>query len=316
MTYDVFKKTFADEFLNFMPEAYQQMEVVVHSVQKVNQVLDAVSLRENRQTRTSIGPILYINDYYEDFKIANDMNDVLKKAANDMVNVYEEMRDVVLAPEFSLAKDYIVFQLINTSMNEELLRTLPHREMEDLSIVYRWVIGMEEESFIGAFVTYGLAGKLDVTEGELFALATENTKRLLPPKVEAMHKNMYVITNEQNHFGAASVLYDEPLQEVANMMGEDLYILPSSVHETVVVPASMGTSKGLADLVRKINEDIVFPEERLSDNVYFYDKTEHTITLANEKEYLHDKLLDAKKELNQSVRGEKLTQRENMFPSK
>ena len=244
------------------------------------------------------------------------MNDVLKKAANDMVDVYEEMRDVVLAPEFSLAKDYIVFQLINTSMNEELLRTLPHREMEDLSIVYRWVIGMEEESFIGAFVTYGLAGKLDVTEGELFALATENTKRLLPPKVEAMHKNMYVITNEQNHFGAASVLYDEPLQEVANMMGEDLYILPSSVHETVVVPASMGTSKGLADLVRKINEDIVFPEERLSDNVYFYDKTEHTITLANEKGYLHDKLLDAKKELNQSVRGEKLTQRENMFPSK
>lgn len=82
---------------------------------------------------------------------------------------------------------------------------------------------------------------------------------------------MYVLTNEQKINGAACMLYQGVLEEFALREEEDLYILPSSIHEVIIVPATSDISKEQLDLmVKQVNEEEVAPGDILSDHVYFY----------------------------------------------
>ena len=75
------------------------------------------------------------------------------------------------------------------------------------------------------------------------------------------------------------MVYDDVLQEVSNKLGEDLYILPSSIHEFIAVPKSLGGDpKEMAEMVRSINADVVKESERLSNQVFYYDANKREIT--------------------------------------
>ena len=95
-------------------------------------------------------------------------------------------------------------------------------------------------------------------------------------------RSMYVITNESKLYGAASILYEEPLHELAEKFGSDLYILPSSVHEVIAVSADMGSPDDLAEMVYEINMEQVDIDDRLSNQVYCYDKDLRTLRLATD----------------------------------
>ena len=66
------------------------------------------------------------------------------------------------------------------------------------------------------------------------------------------------------------MLFPDEIKKLAMQLGSDLYILPSSVHEIIALPAVMGDPAELARLVKEVNRDCVCPEERLSDHVYRY----------------------------------------------
>ena len=93
---------------------------------------------------------------------------------------------------------------------------------------------------------------------------------------------MWIIGNERGINGAASMLYEDKLQKLANDMESDLYILPSSIHEVIAVSANMGEPEELAKLVEEINMSQVALEERLSNQVYHYDKDLRKISLATD----------------------------------
>ena len=95
-------------------------------------------------------------------------------------------------------------------------------------------------------------------------------------------RSMYVITNESKLFGAASMLYEEPLHELAEKIGSDLYILPSSIHEVIAVSADFGSPDEWAEMVYEINMDQVDINDRLSNQVYCYDKDLRTLRLATD----------------------------------
>ncbi len=84
---------------------------------------------------------------------------------------------------------------------------------------------------------------------------------------------MYVLTNRQRLNGACCILYQDVLKQVAGRLGDSLYILPSSIHEVIAIPASAsGNPKELSQLVQEINIAEVAPEEILSDHAYYYDR--------------------------------------------
>lgn len=85
---------------------------------------------------------------------------------------------------------------------------------------------------------------------------------------------MYVLTNSEQHLGSGLIVHDKVLRHILDTIGEDIYILPSSVHELIVIPSSVvDDEKYLTSMVHEINQTEVEPKDRLSDDVYRVDYT-------------------------------------------
>jgi len=306
MDYEIFKEVVKESFLSYMPKSYQDMEVRVVPVEKVNRKLDGLSLLAQNE-KNMISPTLYINDMYEKYSGTGDLQATLREAAEAMDEVFREA--TLPALDISTAKDNIIFQLVNTMQNEDMLKNLPHRDFQDLSIIYRWVVGVEQQGLSSVVINNHVAESLEMGEEQLFRAAAENTRRILPPVVQSMNEvmrdmfvadgmpkeladlmigeqepemTMWVISNERKIDGAASMLYEDKLYNLAESVGTDLYILPSSVHEVIAVSVEMGEPEELARMVSEVNMDQVDLSERLSNQVYHYDKDLRKITLATD----------------------------------
>ena len=89
---------------------------------------------------------------------------------------------------------------------------------------------------------------------------------------------MYVLTNRQKMYGAACMLYPGLLRDFAAKIKQDFYILPSSVHEVILVPACVdATGESLKEIVTDINRTQVSDGEVLSDSVYYYSRNRDKI---------------------------------------
>ena len=299
MNYEIFKEVVAEKFMDYLPEQYQGMKLRVEPFNKVNKVLDGITLVGDGDGR-SVSPTLYINEMYEHYLDTENLQEVLQSAARRMDMAFKEMPDVGNI-DFDSAKDNIVFQVINTLQNEDMLKDMPHREFQDLSIIYRWVVKVDEKGI--------LAERLGMNEEQLFKCAVENTRRIFPPTVKSMNdviremfisdgmpaeiadmmigevpedKMMWVISNDRGINGAGSMLYEDNLHKLSSQLESDLYILPSSVHECIAVSTSVGDPYELAEMVSEINMGQVALEDRLSNQVYHYDKDARRLTLATD----------------------------------
>ena len=99
----------------------------------------------------------------------------------------------------------------------------------------------------------------------------------IPPE-----QTMWVVSNNRGIDGAVSMLYENELHELAGKLENDLYILPSSVHEVIAVPTDLASPEELAEMVAEVNMQEVSLDERLSNQVYHYDKDLRKLTLATD----------------------------------
>lgn len=310
MEYAIFKGVVEEKFKEFLPEKYKDAQVEIRPVEKVNRTLDGLSIKTN-EPGMHISPTIYVDHMYEDYVTTENLNATLERAAEGFIKAMEQKESINVneLTNAECAKDKIVFQLINTEQNKEMLANMPHREFKDLSVIYRMVVKIDGEGIASTPVHNGLADTLGFTEEQLFKLAAENTKRLLPPVVKSMNdvmreifmkdgmppeiadmmlgemppeQQMYVISNNKGINGAVSMLYEEGLHELAEKLGSDLYIMPSSIHEVIAVSTDLGNPNELAAMVSEINMSQVELDERLSNQVYHYDKDLRKVTLATD----------------------------------
>lgn len=308
MDYKSFKEAVKEKFSEYLPEKYQDVTIDISPTNKVNRTLDALFVKRNAPGR-NISPIVYVNDMYEKYLASGDLDMELQSAADLIAEEMAHIPPVLSDFPMKSANDNIVFQLINTEQNRELLAEMPHREYHDLSVIYRLVAEIDETGMQSAIVNNALAERLGLDEEQLFQLAEANTKRILPPVVRSMPDVMreifekdgmpqeiadmmvrefsedlqlYVISNDRGLNGAASMLYEDNLHTLASELETDLYIMPSSIHEVLAMPASMGEPNELAAMVSDINMNQVSLEERLSNQVYHYDKDLRKLTLATD----------------------------------
>ena len=186
MNYEIFKEVVKDSFKDYLPEQYKDMELRVCSVNKVNRMMDGINLIGESEVK-NVSPTIYINDMYDHYKACNDLKKAIQAGADCMVNAFKMCPE---APriDFAEAKDNIVFQLINTEQNKEMLAGIPHRDFQDLSIIYRWVIKMDDDGIQSTLIKNSLAEQLGVNEEQLFKMAAENTKRIFPPRIRSMNE--------------------------------------------------------------------------------------------------------------------------------
>lgn len=304
MNYEQFKKTVKENFMNYMPDKFKDMKPLISQVEKVNSTLDAIGVKDDN---TSAFPTIYINDMYKDYKNGADLETILTAACDVIARAYNEALGINVSDILANASDNIFFMLINTEQNQSLLNSMPHRPFHDLTIIYKIMVKIDKNGLQAIPITKGLATELKMTEEQLFECAKNNTRRLFPPTVktinDAMRKvflsmgmtedfinkvldrmspepNMWIISNASCINGASSILYENELHELAEKMESNLYILPSSIHEVVVISAEMGNPEDLALMVAKINVSEVPLEDRLSNQVYHYDRNLRILTIA------------------------------------
>lgn len=317
MDYAIFKEVMREQILEHLPEDFKGSTVEVRDVEKVNVKLDGMVVLK---PSVDSSPTVYLNHLYEDYVSGKSIQDCLSQCANVIVDAYKELEDMKPRIEISQMKENVVMVLVNQEQNKDMLENIPHRDFQDLAVIYRWVLDINEKGIASSIVTNKLMESEGMTEPDLFQLAVENTKRLLPPQIKPMSevikemfpfelvetgmldemmeeinsdpkRAMYVLTNETNVNGAVSMLYENNLHELAEKLGTDLYILPSSIHESILVSVEMGEPNDLAQMVSDINMDCVDIADRLSNNVYHYDKDLRKVTLATDSP---NKRLDGK----------------------
>ena len=196
-----------------------------------------------------------------------------------------------------IAKKSLFVKLVNTERNESLVEQSISKEFLDLSAVVRVILKMDKEGMASMALSKGDAEILGMTEEEIYAAALANTLRLFPPKLMNLGRYVemsiggklpfgedevttYILTNQKEVDGAIYFMSPEVVGAIAEALEDDLYILPCSVNEVLLVRASEledGVDE-LKEMVRDVNETVVAEKEILSYSVYHYDK-EHGITI-------------------------------------
>ncbi len=318
MDYEIFKAVVKEKFLSYMPEKYRDAAVDIRPSQKVNRTLDALTV--HKEGDSIVFPTIYVNEMYEHYQSCNDLEAVLFHAARDYAKILDGVESY--KPDIAIGnlKDNVIMCLVNTEQNRELLADIPSREFQDLSVIYRWVVDQTADAIGSVIVSNRLAKEAGLTEEELFQCAVKNTRRITPAVVMSMGDlfgniiaemdvpeevkeefgreespvdTMWIIGNSAGINGAASMLYEENLHKLAEKVGDDLFILPSSIHEVIAIPAGMaeGNMARLTEMVHEVNMGELKLEERLSNSVYHYDKNLRKVTLAAESP---EKRLDGK----------------------
>jgi len=298
MEYSIFKEL----ILEALKERFgEECQIEYKEVLKNNGVkLDGVIVRQNNCV---VSPTVYVNDYYEDFSDGeniNDIADIIERLIRD--NTIEDEFDADELILFDNVKDRIVFKLINFERNKELLDTVPYKKYLDLAIVY--YISVKEDIFECASILINNSHlKLwNKTLEEIDELAVKNTPFILKPELKSMGQTlkeimfnsddnefdekdfencyMYVLTNEKKQFGAATILYDNELKDFSERIESDFYIIPSSVHEVIIIPSKfVDSSDSLDEMICEVNSSQVPLVDILSDHAYKYNRADKCVSL-------------------------------------
>ena len=142
MNYEIFKEVVKEKFMDYMPDNFKGMELVVMPVEKVNMTYDGISIRGKD---TNISPTIYINDMYKKYQNCGDLEETLMAAGDLMIRALAQKPPVVDADSlYRDANEKVVFQLVNTEQNRSFLEQVPHREFQDLSIIYKVVVNVDD----------------------------------------------------------------------------------------------------------------------------------------------------------------------------
>ena len=183
----------------------------------------------------------------------------------------------------------IYCRLVNFEMNRQRLMNVPHEKRLDMAVVYYYRLSLSAGEHAGVVIDYA---KFVDREKEEFIreAAWENTLRDEPPAfcllsdlIGVMPGNempLYVITNSDRYYGAICIFYPGFMKKISDRIGSDLYILPSSIHECLVLPAGcVENSRNLREMVHTINRAELDRDEILSDSVYYYDRKKDRISI-------------------------------------
>lgn len=316
MSYEEFKQEIQDHIKDFLPEKFEDSEVSIHAVTKNNEILDGLTVTS---PDSNMAPTIYLNDFYEHYENGRDMDSIMEQIAS--IRTEHEMDqdfDISKITNFENVQDKIIPRIIGMEENEELLSNRPHAVMDDLAVIYAVDLGSNDNGAMSVPITNHLMENWNVSQETLHEAALTNMGELtpstfktmneimkemmLPDMVEQMggdreaaeamieamipdEERMYVLTNEQKLNGAAAILDDKMMDQIREKVGDEFFILPSSTHEVLIVPAEAGIElEALESMVQEVNATQVAPQDRLSDHVYQYDAETREVFRADRAE--------------------------------
>lgn len=287
---DAVAETIRVQAENYFPSNFKVDRVEVNEVVKGNdtKLVGIIIGKEN----SNVAPNIYLEKYYDRYLEGTDMDTLIDEICavcvqNDVPNLSAD--DLT---KLDKVKDKICIRLINAEKNTEYLANKPHKLIEDLAIMYCILVFENEGGRGSAPITDGLLDNYGITLDELHEIAMANLEKqdvsfksmfetlkemgmpeyLLPPQDE---DEMYVLTNERKLNGASMILNKKAMLNIRESLGRDFIIIPSSIHEVIIIPVSKETMdmKKLAELIQGVNAGMQ-SDEVLSDHAYLYTKAD------------------------------------------
>ncbi len=246
-----------------------------------------------RKEGENIAPTIYVDNYYEEYKKGM----MMQRIVNSVLSTYRRSlpgkdANVDFFMDFSKVSEKLYYRMVNYKKNKEKLRNVPIKRVLDLALVP--VCYFEDKTMgCGSITINNRHLELwEITSEELWENVAESAPLVAPVKMRNLSEfigrligeediayemcGSYVLTNKHENYGAGVILYPGVLKDIADDHECDLYIIPSSIHECIVI-AQMGfmmDTDSLRSMIREVNVEAVAEEEVLSDNLYMYDREE------------------------------------------
>ena len=288
------KENFAEELRNrlpeYMPDRYKNLTFSEKKTNKNNGVeLTGILVDDG----SGCAPAIYIDKMYDNFCDKPDFEKIIRNLAKTIVDVMDSKPDTDnILKKIKEGFTHVIPKLINAEKNQELLKNCPHRFFLDLAVVYEIMLGTNQFILIRNEM-YDYHG---MTEDELYHFAVKNVrekkkvvklnqilKEMVGVEEDLEQIPMLIVKTKYVTHGASVMLCEDVLSEAADMLKSDLYILPSSINEIIVIPVDFRNGvTGLKDMVNTVNQTQVLPEEFLSDSVYFFDRKLKRLSIAEE----------------------------------
>lgn len=298
-----------NQFLNYVreqsiyelehPEEYQ---ATINHVVKNNSVeLDGICLHKHGE---SLSPTVYLNQFYEQYLEGRPLKSILGEIVSTLNNEVPRLEiPASLYDDYDAVKPQIIYRMVNYEKNKEQLKACPYLPFCDLAITFRWLVHADSYGIASSLITNRELELWNVTVEELYKVASRNTQRLFPHFIqpmqdllkEYMHDDkelrelynatppafqIYILTNKSRINGSTCMIYDNVLANFAGRQGCDIYILPSSIHEVLLIPARFGIDEqDLLSLVHDANRSVVSVTDVLSDSIYRYDHSRNRVIM-------------------------------------
>lgn len=241
---------------------------------------------------SNIAPTLYLEPYYDMYLYTKNWKDTV----NRIIKAYQsdsfpKRLDMKWFTDFERVQGLIFYKLVNFEANTVLLADIPYTRYLDLAIIY-YVRYENDEIGDGSILIHNSHLEMwGCTTQDLAGLAEKNTPQLCPIAVSTMMNvlqecgadteelslceetpvPMHIMTNEAKVSGAITILYQDALKNFADSIHSDVVILPSSVHEVILLPLQEEEGfQELRNMVYEVNRSQLAREDFLSDNIYLY----------------------------------------------
>lgn len=300
LSYQEFKDTIRTHILEYMPNS-QDSSVTINEVRKNNGItLDGLMVRKPEER---ISPTVYLESYYDDYKKGMSVENCMHKIAVTIDSAKEQARifDVEHLLNYEDMKSKIYISVVNFHNNQELLSQVPFDHKGDLAIVVRALASQNPNENASFLIKNDMLEKYGISREQLFADAYSNSPVLMPSSFTSMrdvlqemiHENledlmpedvqMYVLTNEQKIRGASTMFYPGVMDMIHEKLG-DFTIIPSSIHEVIIVPADTANSRVMEAMIGEVNTTCVDAQEILADKPLTYDSVAKEILNLEEYE--------------------------------
>lgn len=273
-------------------EVKESVTISVHTAEKNNGTIrKGITLTESG---INISPTIYLEEYYQKYCHGRTIDYIV----GDILELYEDVRFQKSWGENKIGiyeeiADKIVYRLINRKSNEKMLKDIPYVPYLDLAIVFYVLLEVTQYGTATMTINKEHLKLWGISEEEIFEQAKNNTCHLLPDEFQTMNAViehpydcpaeediMYVLSNRIRSYGAAAILYPGRLEGIGAYLRENYYVLPSSIHEVIVVGEKNACDwAALSKMVAEINRTQVEPEEVLSDRAYYYDRKKRSLCM-------------------------------------
>ncbi len=315
VTYRQFLETTKACIKNFLPESYQDRTAVIEPVMKNNGVLlQGLSMRNGKINKA--GPVLYLEPFYKEYQDGRSLEDIWKKIAEQYDAAQKEVQNVSISIAYEKIKNGLFVSVCNAGQNVQRLQGIPHDIREDLALIYQSRIHLHDGQTGSMVINNRHLSHWGITKEQLQTDAWNNMKKMMPPVFLTMEETLgqiegkysyeelyqkksrpieeaetdaflYVLTNKEAYSGAVYMFDDELMAGIAEKLDSSLIVLPSSTHEILILRETEDIDVfDLRLMVEEINKDVVRPEDKLSDEVYRYDREMHSLKATVGQDYL------------------------------